>query len=25
MAMVDRISQEGIVHKNGALREEPHV
>lgn len=25
MAMVDRISQEGIVHKNGALREEPHA
>ena len=25
MAMVERIRQEGIVHKNGALREEPHA
>jgi len=25
MAMVDRIHQEGVVHKNGALREEPHA
>ena len=25
MAMVERIRQEGIVHKNGALREAPHA
>ncbi len=25
MAMEERIRQEGIVHKNGALREEPHA
>ena len=25
MAMAERIRQEGIVHKNGALREEPHA
>ena len=25
VAMVERIRQEGIVHKNGALREEPHA
>ena len=25
MAMVERIRQEGIVHKNGALREDPHA
>ena len=25
LAMVERIRQEGIVHKNGALREDPHV
>jgi hypothetical protein len=25
MAMMGRICQEGIVHKNGALREDPHA
>ncbi len=25
LTMVERIRQEGIVHKNGALREDPHV
>ena len=25
MAMAERIRQEGIVHKNGVLREEPHA